>query len=102
MYAVVPGGQNIYVQSNGALSFTTPHTEGNFPAGAYATDFSMGSGGRFLFSGGNSDGWYVCGNGTEPVQVLAKVSSAGAICADAQDVSLLLDVAAEPGAFQYE
>ena len=102
MYDIVPGGQNVYVKSNGALSFTTPHTEGNFPPGSYTTGFTIGSGNHLLFSGGNSNGWYVCGDGTEPVEVLARVSSAGAICASAQEVQLLLDPVTAPGAYQYE
>ena len=102
MDSLVPGGQIIYVKSNGILSFTEPHQESSIPDDSYTGNFNVGPENELIFSGGDSTGWYVCGDGTEPVQVFAKVISAMGICATAQDIRLFLSPVVEPGAFQYD
>ena len=75
MYSEVPGGQDVYVNSTGALSFTFAHEEGNFPPGSATKGFSTKNG-VFTFTGLGSTGWIACPifkDGTGPYQVFAKV-----------------------------
>ncbi|MCJ1329673.1 hypothetical protein MMC10_006353 [Thelotrema lepadinum] len=107
MYDDVPGGQDVYVAQNGQLSFTTAHEEGIFPEGAYTGPFSIeptGFGGyQLIFTGDNSSGFFACPTGENGAwEILAKVSSGGAICAAAADVELAAIAVSEPGAFEYD
>ncbi|KAI1802430.1 hypothetical protein F4811DRAFT_529799 [Daldinia bambusicola] len=58
----VPGGQQVYIAEDGALSFTTPHS-GQIPDGGVATGFSrvLGKalGAPVMLSNANGD-WYIC------------------------------------------
>ncbi|KAL8990976.1 MAG: hypothetical protein Q9177_000496 [Variospora cf. flavescens] len=78
---VVPGGQQVYVASNGALRFTTAHSA-YIPAGSAVQGFNATIGevngplGRFNFSGLGATGFLACpanANGAGPYQVFANV-----------------------------
>ena len=108
MYDEVPGGQNVYVAQNGQLSFTTAHEEGIFPEGSYTEGFSIEptdfGGYQFVFTGDNSNGFIACPTSEDGTtwEILARVSSAGAICAAAADVELAAIAVSAPGAFEYD
>ncbi|KAH8885278.1 hypothetical protein GQ53DRAFT_829005 [Thozetella sp. PMI_491] len=109
MYDYAPGGQDIYVAQNGWLQYTAAHEEGQFPPGSYSTGFAVDTNveppaaGELVFTGGNSSGWIVCGDGSSlPLQILALVSSEGAVCANAQKIRIFLNEATEVGAFEYD
>ncbi|MCJ1390989.1 hypothetical protein MMC18_003850 [Xylographa bjoerkii] len=71
----VPGGQQIYVQTNGALGFTAPHSA-SIPTGAYITGFALipgtdGGLGDFGFSNAAGQGFLACP--TTPTSALYQV-----------------------------
>ncbi|KAI4153257.1 MAG: hypothetical protein LQ341_000561 [Variospora aurantia] len=81
MNVVVPGGQQVYVASNGALRFTTAHSA-YIPAGSAVQGFNATIGevngplGRFNVSGLGATGFLACptnANGAGPYQVFANV-----------------------------
>ena len=107
MYDEVPGGQNVYVAQNGQLRFTTAHEEGIFPEGSYTEGFSIEptefGGYQLIFTGGNSNGFIACPTSENgPWEILARVTSGGAICAAAADVELAAIAVSTPGAFEYD
>ncbi|CAF9902930.1 MAG: hypothetical protein GOMPHAMPRED_000036 [Gomphillus americanus] len=76
----VPGGQNLYVQKNGALGFTQAHS-GAIPEGAYTTGFvytaptsSSQPWGHLTFTGHGATGLFACPAGTNVYQVFADVT----------------------------
>lgn len=103
MYSTTP--QRVYVAQNGVFSYLEPNAgTGPFPDGSYQTPFN-GAGDRLTFTGGNSNGWIACPlftPGALPYQVLAKVSSMGAVCADAIDIEIQTSYATQLGAYDYE
>ena len=54
----VPGGQQVYIGPDGALSFTQAHSA-SYPPGSQFGGFGA-SGGEFVFSGSNGTGWIAC------------------------------------------
>ncbi|MCJ1379114.1 hypothetical protein MMC17_002214 [Xylographa soralifera] len=55
----VPGGQQVYVAPNGALSFTQAHSI-SYPPGSQFGGFG-GNGGEFVYAGANGTaGWITC------------------------------------------
>jgi len=60
----VPGGQQVYVAPDGALSYTQAHSA-SYPPGSQFGGFG-GSGGEFIFTGPNgTTGWIACPVDTE-------------------------------------
>lgn len=103
----VPGGQDVYVAEDGALSYTTAHEAGVFPPGSYPMGFAIvpsGDGGyEFIFEGFYSEGWIACPGAVEGSwQILAKVRSMGAVCAAAVDLKIAAVAASGVGAFEYD
>lgn len=106
MDVVAPGGQDVYVAETGLLSFTMAHEEGVFPSGAYTTGFAIEptifGGFTFNFTGGQSSGFIACPIDNGRWEILATVTSEGAICAAAADVEIAAIAVSSPGAFEYE
>lgn len=101
MYSTVPS--RVYVAQNGVFSFTEPGQENDVPEGSYQTPFD-GQGGVLHFGGGNFAGWIACPldvPGQLPYQVLGRVSSMGAICADAIDMAITTENADSVAAYEY-
>ena len=101
MYSAVP--QRVYVANNGVFSFTEPGQINEIPDDAYTSPFD-GEGGVLHFGGGNFAGWIACPlftPGQLPYQVLGRVSSMGAICADAIDMAITTENADSLGAYEY-
>lgn len=100
MAANVPGGQDIYVTSDGALSFTEAHEEGIYPNGSYTQGFAFTPTGGldlFTFDGAVNQGWALCG---DDGQVFALVE--GNSCDNPRPVQIEVTAAPGLGAFQYE
>ncbi|KAI9675988.1 MAG: hypothetical protein M1822_008374 [Bathelium mastoideum] len=101
MYSSVPS--RVYVAENGVFSFTEPGQVNTIPDGAYTSPFD-GEGGVLHFGGGNFGGWIACPlftPGQLPYQVLGRVSSMGAVCADAIDIAITTQEADSIGAYEY-
>ena len=104
--AIVPGGQTVYVDADGSLSFAAAHTRG-LPDGATDTPFtytpapSNGTVGNLSF-GSNGEGFFACPtNGTFPYQVL--VATAGdARATDCIGINLATSTFTGDEAWQYE
>ncbi|KAI4152749.1 MAG: hypothetical protein LQ340_002731 [Diploschistes diacapsis] len=102
MYSTVPS--RVYVAQNGVFSFTEPGQVNDVPEGAYEGPFD-GQGGVLHFGGGNSGGWIACPlftPGQLPYQVLNRVSSMGAVCADAIDLAITTTNVDSVAAYEYE
>lgn len=70
----VPGGQLVYVQSNGALGFTVAHSAGT-PAGSVESPFGLTEDGVLTFTGLGATGFVACPTaGTFPFQIFANVA----------------------------
>lgn len=74
----VPGGQLVYVETDGALGFTQAHSA-NIPAGAVVSTFTVTPGtsfGTLGFSGLGANGFVACpsANGSVPYQIFANVA----------------------------
>jgi hypothetical protein len=74
----VPGGQLVYVETDGALGFTQAHSA-NIPAGAVVSTFTLVPGtsfGTLGFSGLGANGFVACpsANGLAPYQIFANVA----------------------------
>ena len=75
----VPGGQLVYVETNGALGFTQAHSA-FIPAGAVVSTFTLVPGtsfGDLGFSGLGANGFVACpsANGSVPYQIFANVAA---------------------------
>jgi hypothetical protein len=75
----VPGGQLVYVETDGALGFTQAHSA-NIPAGAVVSTFTLVPGtsfGTLDFSGLGANGFVACpsANGSVPYQIFANVAA---------------------------
>lgn len=101
MYSTVPS--RVYVAENGVFSYTEPGQVNNVPESAYQSPFD-GQGGVLHFGGGNFAGWIACPlftPGQLPYQVLGRVSSMGAICADAIDMAITTKDVDSVAAYEY-
>ena len=104
MYSQVP--QQLFIAQNGVFSYAEPGqnppydgTAARNPFGAF--DFTL----TFGPDDGQNHGWFACPLGQPgqlPYQVLARVSSEGAICAAAEDITIRTAVVGERGAYEYE
>lgn len=81
MDTIVPGGQQVYVETNGALGYTQAHS-GSIPTGAYTTGFvytpptnSQQHWGHLSFTGHGANGLIACPTAKAGVyQIFANVS----------------------------
>ncbi|PYH99915.1 hypothetical protein BO71DRAFT_393886 [Aspergillus ellipticus CBS 707.79] len=74
----VPGGQEVYVNPSGALSFTVPHSA-YIPAGSSVGPFAYKPGnplGSWTFSGWGASGFMACPTDDNKWQVFAAVNNA--------------------------
>ncbi|MCJ1370193.1 hypothetical protein MMC20_001405 [Loxospora ochrophaea] len=113
----VPGGQQVYVQTNGALGFTEAHS-GVVPAGAATGNFTetlpAEGFGDFGFTGfGSPGGWLACpvssaAAETGPWQVFAAIAGLSDADVPSGNVSQCIDfdalssAASGAGAWQYD
>ena len=107
---LVPGGQQVFVLSSGALGYTSPHSH-LIPKGAALRRFTATFGsspdslGSFSFAGLGSSGFVACpaANGYGPYKVYAQVLNFKApnshACIDFDALTLR---ASAPGAYEYE
>ena len=102
MYAIVPGGQDIYFKPSGALSFTDPHEEGVFPTGSITKGFyDAHEGDSFRLFSDNSTTFYTCGD-EFPFQIYGKLKGVKTACATPVEFGIVLTEATFIGAYQYE
>lgn len=91
-----PGGQEVYVDGNGALTFTVPHSA-SLAAGAKTTGFSKSDGSHLTFEGKD---WYACPEDDGSFQVYAVNGTSPA--SDCLSFSWLIDASYETlGAWEY-
>lgn len=79
MYTTVPGGQIVYVETNGAIGFSQAHSS-SIPEGSYVSGFTYtpsdtaGVPGRFNFNGGpGSKGWTACPQADGTYKIFARL-----------------------------
>ncbi|KAE8140767.1 hypothetical protein BDV38DRAFT_9724 [Aspergillus pseudotamarii] len=103
---VVPGGQQVYVDPNGALSFTQAHSA-YIPEGSAVGPFNYKPGedyGYYTFNGWGASGFMACPTEDKRWQVFAAVQNAtvpkGNV-AECIGFSALAPNATAPGAWQY-
>lgn len=83
----VPGGQRVYVNPDGALSFTQAHSA-YIPPGSALGPFEYVPGdrfGRYLFTGWGASGFMACPNLDRDWQVFAAVQNASVPSGDVRD-----------------
>ena len=100
----VPGGQLVYVETNGALGFTQAHSA-FIPPGAVISSFTVTPGASFGtlgFSGLGANGFLACpsANGSAPYQILANVAGGNFVNCLGFD-ALTTSFAGGFGAWQY-
>lgn len=108
----VAGGQNLYVNPHGALSFTRAGSPGAIPAGAATANFTYTPAiddddgpGSFMFSGPGADGFLACpsdGPTGIPYSVFANVTGLTDATVPGGNVSACVGIAAAAFAYTYE